>query len=699
MKEILPRAAGPGGLLLLTIASFGLMIPWLGFYWDDWPVLLTAKLRGFAGFWEFYDYDRPFSAWTYVLLLPLLGDQTAAWHITSLILRWLTAWAAAWSLSGLWPERKPEAWLAASLFAVYPLFTQQAISVAYSQHWICYLLSVYSLGAMIWSQRAFQAGKLRQSALLGASGVVACLLGLLTMEYFAGLELLRPLILWWLIRSPGSGAVGATMTSNVSAASSVTVPTREALTRLAKTWLPYLVSLAAFSLWRIFFFTPTDASEAKVPVLVLQFPGAPLATVLHLAQIALVDLVEILVNVWAAILQPADLVLQDLSVMVSWGVGLLSAATLYLALRHARDRAEVDPQASAWGRRALVLGLAAVLAGPLPAWLTDRQVINGTYSDRFGLPAMLGAGLLFVALFTWLAPSWRKRVFLASLLVGLSVGQHLRTANEYRWSWTKQTRFYWQLSWRAPAIQPHTAIVSDGEIFPLVGLYSTAAGIILLYPNANLPEDQLPYYFYSLGRQFRHDMSTFLTPSPLVTHFRMYHFEGNTQDSLVIQYEPEQNDCLHVLSPRDANVPGLPVLTAQALQNSNLSRILDQPSPGYPHQTLFGPEPERGWCYLYQKASLAAQLNDWQRVVDLADQAQEQGYSMGVDESDTPFEWLPFIEGYAHSGRWQQAQDLTRQAQSYQPGLIASICDLWRSLPPGSERNQFLQELGCANSP
>ncbi len=66
--------AVPAGLLVLLVVSFGLFIPRLGFYWDDWPVILTGRLFGASGFWQFYQYDRPFSAWTYILTFPILGS-------------------------------------------------------------------------------------------------------------------------------------------------------------------------------------------------------------------------------------------------------------------------------------------------------------------------------------------------------------------------------------------------------------------------------------------------------------------------------------------------------------------------------------------------------------------------------------------------------------------------------------------------
>lgn len=167
------------------------MIPWLGLYWDDWPIVLATRLQGVTTFWDFYRYERPFSAWTYIVTMPILGTRPVVWHIFTLLLRWVTVIGMWWSLQGLWPRRKREVTWMALVFAIYPVFTQQSVSIAFSQHWICYALYFLSLGAMIQSIRTP-----RWFWLLNLIGVVATLVNMLTLEYFWGLELLRPIILW-----------------------------------------------------------------------------------------------------------------------------------------------------------------------------------------------------------------------------------------------------------------------------------------------------------------------------------------------------------------------------------------------------------------------------------------------------------------------------------------------------------------------
>ena len=185
MKTWLRHQVAPLGFLFLLVLTFGIFIPWLGFYWDDWPVLLTGRLQGAPGFWQFYQYDRPVSAWTYVVTHPILGENPVAWHLFTLLLRWLTTFFMWKTTTTLWPCHRPEATWSAFLFAVYPVFTQQAISVAYSQHWLCFLLFFVSLYLMVLAWRT--PGRFW---LLTIISCAASLLGMFTMEYFVGLELL-----------------------------------------------------------------------------------------------------------------------------------------------------------------------------------------------------------------------------------------------------------------------------------------------------------------------------------------------------------------------------------------------------------------------------------------------------------------------------------------------------------------------------
>jgi hypothetical protein len=66
--------SAPAAFLVLGILSFGLLIPRLGFYMDDWPYVFYAKVKGIDGLREMLYYDsRPNAAWLYMAGIRIIG--------------------------------------------------------------------------------------------------------------------------------------------------------------------------------------------------------------------------------------------------------------------------------------------------------------------------------------------------------------------------------------------------------------------------------------------------------------------------------------------------------------------------------------------------------------------------------------------------------------------------------------------------
>jgi hypothetical protein len=105
---------------------------------------------------------------------------------------------------------------------------------------------------------------------------------------------------------------------------------------------------------------------------------------------------------------------------------------------------------------------------------------------------------------------------------------------------------------------------------------------------------------------------------------------------------------------------------------SNLSRILPEPVGGPPDPDIFGAEPEHTWCYFFEKADLARQQQDWSTIIDLYQQAQDQGLT-----AEHGAEYIPFIEAFAQTGDWDKAYELTLEAKSTTSGLKKMLCENW----------------------
>ncbi|MDX1377563.1 MAG: hypothetical protein R3307_01840, partial [Anaerolineales bacterium] len=102
------------------------------------------------------------------------------------------------------------------------------------------------------------------------------------------------------------------------------------------------------------------------------------------------------------------------------------------------------------------------------------------------------------------------------------------------------------------------------------------------------------------------------------------------------------------------------------------SQIIPDPKPGLPDIDIFGSEPAHTWCYFFQKADLARQTEDWEKVLVLFEEAQQLGFTPKFGA-----EYIPLIEAHAQTGDWQKAYDLTIAAAEMTPGLKRMMCANW----------------------
>ena len=77
-------------LLVISILAYGILIPRLGFYSDDWIFIFTYNKIGPAGITQYFSTNRPLWGWLFQVTLPLLGTIPWKWQLFALILRWLT---------------------------------------------------------------------------------------------------------------------------------------------------------------------------------------------------------------------------------------------------------------------------------------------------------------------------------------------------------------------------------------------------------------------------------------------------------------------------------------------------------------------------------------------------------------------------------------------------------------------------------
>jgi hypothetical protein len=124
---------------------------------------------------------------------------------------------------------------------------------------------------------------------------------------------------------------------------------------------------------------------------------------------------------------------------------------------------------------------------------------------------------------------------------------------------------------------------------------------------------------------------------------------------------------------------------------SNPEQILPSATAVMP--AVYGPEPAHGWCYYFQKADLARQLGDWETVIRLGDEALALN-----DYPNNPLERFVFIEGYAHTGKWERAVKFSRESYQVSRDYVGPLlCGLWERIetetPASDEKSEVLSEI------
>ena len=139
--------------------------------------------------------------------------------------------------------------------------------------------------------------------------------------------------------------------------------------------------------------------------------------------------------------------------------------------------------------------------------------------------------------------------------------------------------------------------------------------------------------------------------------------------------------------------PLLPSFVKDLLPYSNPNQIITSGDTQVSLPDFFAKTPQpKNWCYYFEKADLARQREDWQQIAELGDIA----FSLD-DSPNHASERVPFIEGYAHTGQWQRAEELTYEALKINQFMGPMLCEAWERIEAGMssspQRDEILAEL------
>ncbi|PKN86790.1 MAG: hypothetical protein CVU46_06550 [Chloroflexi bacterium HGW-Chloroflexi-8] len=658
-------------LLLVMFAAYNLMIKNIGFYYDDWEgVFLQKQNYSFLQVWNYFLIDRPFSALVHFVLNPLLGTKPASWRIAGMLVNWTAVLFIVKSLLRIWPKRIMEIGWIGLMLAVYPGITRQFVIRTSMVHYISLLLFSISIWLMI---KAVQ--ELKHRWVFLAISLILSILQMLIIEYFAGLELIRGLILFYIFKKEGK-------------------TTGKALKDTFYTWFPFLFGFAIFIIFR-FSILPGIQQAGMVtkntPGVFTALLSNPLQSIIYLMEVILQDVVYAVLYVWSQTIVPEQIDLQAMATLASWVVGALMALFAGVTISIWQQKSGDEESAEPYPLFIFLLCIFAMLLGGLPIWAVGRQVIKGLWASRFLFGLVMGAVPSVVLALSWAFSKHRRKMYsiVLSLLLMSSIAFQFRTGKTFALTWHYTRDYFWQLKWRAPSLVPGTFILSPYTPYQFSADYEIAFTTNIFFDAGNQSEN-VSYWWFD-GPDDLLDFSKNAYPDQLVIDhkFRNISFQSDLQHALAVIYKPSRG-CLQVLDTAYVNEPLLLPVEQQLFPVLNTGLILNDSTPV--PLDIFGPEPDRTWCYFYQSADRARSNENWPEVIKQWDIAKQEGLKTAYGP-----EYLPFIEANARLTQWDDALEFTEMAMATTEKMEPFLCTNWEriktSTPDSQEKSDVINSV------
>ena len=626
----------PVFLLLLVILAFGLLIPWLGFYWDDLPFIWLENTFGAVSMMAHFQGDRPLLALVFMLTTSIFKHNALAWQIFALICRWAVALIALWTFSQVWPKRFFQNTMAAAFIAIFPGFSQHWISVTYSNVYLVMFISILSIGFTVKAIR-----KPEHYRTFTILSLLTAAINLFSIEYFFGQEFLRPFFIWFVLAEKKK-------------------PLKTQISHSFKHWAPTLLVLVSYLIWRIFFFH-SDRYRILTP------DSMQIGTVTYLFNIIKNAVNNFNIGVlygWGKIFSPPNALNWDsTTTKLFWALTISSVCLLFFLFKilfrtensFSGSNEEINKK-DQWAKQAMLCGIFVCLMATLPYIAAGLDFSHTFPNDRNTISMMIGSSLLVAGMVDYFIQPQKKQALIACALIALSIGFHFISANTYRRDWDQLKNFFWQIYWRVPSIKTGTTIISNELPFNYYTDNSLTAPLNWMYAP-NLDKKEMPYWFVYARLRSQSDILDFSSTSEFSIPYRAASFTGSISNSIGLYLE--NPGCLRIIDKQTVDELLLPkkwdwINTAAFF--SNLSTIFNPSTNETSIPRIFGIEPPHDWCYFFQKADLARQNQDWNEVIHLANQS----LSNGIKPKNTG-ELFPFIEGYLKSSQTEKAAELIRQ--------------------------------------
>ncbi len=631
-------------ILLIIVISALAYLPNLTqatIYRDDWYYVMDRLIGGPGVFQEMFSIDRPARGPLFEGYFQLFGVEPLPYHLSSYVWRLLGGLAALYLFNLLWPTQRRATLLMALLFTLFPGYSRLLEGVENQPRILSSFLETLSIALTL---QAIKTNRTFPKALAWIGSILTGWTYIALLDFAIGMEFFRLLCVFLLVNREQPS-----------------LPWLRKSWLTLRAWLPAALIPIVFLFWRLFIFQ----NERPTTDVGLQFSfllESPLRTGLWWLIRLFQSTVNIAVLPWAVPSFQGLFGFSEFTIALVVFTALIAAGCLLLAYYFFDKTAEPDkeskPFETSWQMEAILIGLPGIVIGVTPVIMANRYATLGNYS-HYALPASLASAALAGGLVYSLASKRVRLGVMLTLVMFSVVSQHVFSLQLIREE-TIISNFWQQVVWRAPGIQAGTTLMVNYPGVDYGQDVDTVAGPanFLYFPEQT---NQIPATYPLSALEQGDYTSKDILADPQKSYPFRYRTHGFVVNyaNLLVMTQPTEDSCVHVIDsrwPRQNPADSYSILLVSPL--SKVERIDPGPIPPKPAESIFGPEPAHGWCFYYQKAELALQTDDWQKIIALGEEVWQQKL-----QPQDAIEWMPFLQAYAFTGDTSRMGQIAKQAK------------------------------------
>lgn len=663
------RYFDPIVLALFGMLSFGIFIPFIGLYSDDWVFLSVFQKYGHQGLTQYYQTNRPVLGWLFQITMPIFGKSITAWHFFALLAVFLCSIAVRKLILLLWPKERLLSVIGGILFIVYPGFTLLPLSITFGHTYLVYFFFILS---MIFLVQAVQNPKKRW--IYTSLSLVFTAANLFMMEYFFCLTFIQPIIFWLCFRDKK-----LTFFRNVW--------------NTIKFYMPWILIILFSIIWRVFIFKYQTYNYSLTNIAAIKndlFSG--LATIFT----SLIrDILKTGILVW---LEPVQFIFSK-SVQTSQSALaiiylIIGGIAAYVVLKtYPKEDNENLQTIKVQG---IPIALVFLFLAGWPFWAIGLNVSLNDFNSRFTLPFIIGSVFL-VIWFLSMIKNRRTIITISSVIIGLALGKQFITNSEFHQEYKALTSYMNQLHSRIPGLQPGAFIISNELPFPHFS-YATLSSIIDWFYSPIAKSKELDHVLvYSkdpfeklLSQQFTYNNVNFKFAGPI-----------NKSISTAILFDnnptPFQfTSCLTTLDDNNiflysTKIPSQSYRLAPLSSNKNISTESNIDTDDL-FDYYFPSRSQNNWCEEYQAVRLLQDEGKYKEITDKYDETVKPTYYL---------ETLPFITAYFQTRDWNSFNSLMTSTFIHEPEEGCLLLEHYITLLPSMQDNSVFLDLvknfNCTN--